>query len=953
MTKYFTIFVILFIQSNVIKSQDLKAYDPQIDYQKKVEYFVRINKDSTFFYLPYHIKQCKEDKRYVDLVNAYNIQTNLLYSKNDVEAFKNSAHEAIIIGEKHCKNEVALSSAYHNLAHLYLLIGDFKSALIFHRRALETIKGQELYLDNAVTLRSIGIDYLELGDEEEAISYYEAAISDFLKVQDDKEYATSNIIFTNYKIAQAHKRLKQPMQSLSIINDCLLAIEKNDLNQNTSNEYKIKFNLLKCKILFQLSRIEEAEELGEQIDLLIKKYKINDTGDIELLLAKIYYQLGKVKKAEAKLIKSKNKRKTIYKKEKNYSAILEIEYQLADFYLKINSLEKALHHAHIGLCNAFPNLDGKNILEAPKLNDTYYPQKTTINLLYIKAQILNLMGSDHRLAQILSALDHLKLCKEVSFDLREDLKSQNSKLVSQENLQEIYATGIEVSNKLFKLTDNDSYLNDAFLFIDANKANLLIQQKNKKRLFANNAIPDDLIQKERSLIFQINYHKELLLKSSLNHAKDEINSQISKTIFELKRKLDDLENFIKKTHPNFIKSQNKIPIITLKEIQSSLSNNTGYIEYLKTEEAIYTALITNESIDFFNQNINSKLRKDLKTFIQFCTQSKNYSTNHYEDLNQFKRISQNIYNTVLPNKIKTSTPFDQLIIIPDGILHSIPFEALLTKPSKEQHYKSMPFLIKETALTYHFSASLYFENYKQKNFSYSNDIISFLPNFVAHGLNELSCGEKEVDFLTEKFNGTSYKNKQASKEAFLNQKHKSNIIHLSTHTFIDTLNPSFSKIYFTNGVLSNHELNQMDLETNLIVLGTCNSGSGKLAPGEGLMALSRDFMAANIPSMLVTKWEVDDCTTSKLFYSFYKHLINGELKSKALQKAKIEYLAQAPKAKSHPYYWAAINQIGNDEALNFDSKNLKLNYAFIGVIILLLMGLFSIRSKSIKKGAAN
>ncbi len=108
----------------------------------------------------------------------------------------------------------------------------------------------------------------------------------------------------------------------------------------------------------------------------------------------------------------------------------------------------------------------------------------------------------------------------------------------------------------------------------------------------------------------------------------------------------------------------------------------------------------------------------------------------------------------------------------------------------------------------------------------------------------------------------------------------------------------------------------MQLKANLAVLSACNTGSGKLSRGEGIMSLARGFMYAGCPSVITSLWSVDDKSTAVIMKHFYEGLSKGLSKDDALRASKLSYLKNADEIKSNPFYWAGFVLIGNPDAIH-------------------------------------
>ncbi|MDO8899257.1 MAG: CHAT domain-containing protein, partial [Bacteroidales bacterium] len=138
--------------------------------------------------------------------------------------------------------------------------------------------------------------------------------------------------------------------------------------------------------------------------------------------------------------------------------------------------------------------------------------------------------------------------------------------------------------------------------------------------------------------------------------------------------------------------------------------------------------------------------------------------------------------------------------------------------------------------------------------------------------------------------------------------------------------------------LDTYELYSLQLDASLVVLSACNTGSGQLRYGEGIMSLTRGFFYAGVPSIVMTSWEINDNSGALLMEYFYKYLKDGMPKDIALQKAKLDYLEQSNQLKSHPFFWAAYMVIG--DVTPIESGNSWFLPVIIFASFILLMVLF-------------
>lgn len=163
---------------------------------------------------------------------------------------------------------------------------------------------------------------------------------------------------------------------------------------------------------------------------------------------------------------------------------------------------------------------------------------------------------------------------------------------------------------------------------------------------------------------------------------------------------------------------------------------------------------------------------------------------------------------------------------------------------------------------------------------------------------------------------------QAATEADLKQQMGlARFIHLATHGLLEYGNPQAFGIRDLpgamalapgggeDGLLTSSEILNLDLSAELVVLSACDTGLGEIT-GDGIIGLSRSFIVAGVPSVIVSLWAVPDAQTATLMTTFYQNLQQGYDKAQALRQAMLTLL-QDP--TTTPGDWAAFTLIGEAE----------------------------------------
>ena len=94
----------------------------------------------------------------------------------------------------------------------------------------------------------------------------------------------------------------------------------------------------------------------------------------------------------------------------------------------------------------------------------------------------------------------------------------------------------------------------------------------------------------------------------------------------------------------------------------------------------------------------------------------------------------------------------------------------------------------------------------------------------------------------------------------------------------------------------------------MVILSACDSGSGEVRIGEGMMSLRRAFRIAGAETVLASHWKVSDKATSQLMTEFMRRWRAVEPRAKAWREAQLS----SPHSKefSNPYFWAALTLTG-------------------------------------------
>ena len=144
------------------------------------------------------------------------------------------------------------------------------------------------------------------------------------------------------------------------------------------------------------------------------------------------------------------------------------------------------------------------------------------------------------------------------------------------------------------------------------------------------------------------------------------------------------------------------------------------------------------------------------------------------------------------------------------------------------------------------------------------------------------------------------------------------IVHFATHGVFDNENPGLSGLILSlydekgqpqDGFLRLHDIYNLQLPAELIVLSACNTALGKQVKGEGLTGMVRGFLYAGSQRVVASLWKVDDEATGELMKRFYIEMLQtNRSPAAALRQAQIAMWQQD--RWRPPFYWAAFAMQG-------------------------------------------
>lgn len=293
--------------------------------------------------------------------------------------------------------------------------------------------------------------------------------------------------------------------------------------------------------------------------------------------------------------------------------------------------------------------------------------------------------------------------------------------------------------------------------------------------------------------------------------------------------------------------------------------------------------------------------------------------------------SRAVYRSLVAPAHARLSKAESAIVVPDGALFELPFEVLLTEEPAKGGWNDQPFLMRDVNTIYAPSATVYASlKSAGSDASFTRDLLAVgNPDFttLAAGtgptLAPLPFAGEEVAAVAagvKKDRKLVLTGKDA-REATVKREMKNGaprVMHLATHGLVDATEPERSSVVFAagedeDGYFHTLEILATPVHSRLVVMSACESARGKISRGEGVVGLSRAFLASGAGSVVASLWAVSDESTAELMKSFYDRMLGKKRPAgRALNEARLA-LIESDKY-SHPFYWSPFVVTGTERS---------------------------------------
>lgn len=772
-------------------------------------------------------------------------------------------------------SRLAEGSALASMGKIYSDIAEWQKALELYSQALPIFTELDSKQEQAKTLNNIGIAYDLSGEYQKALDYLQQSLPLF-RAAGNK----NTVAYTLLNIGRVYRRLDQYEKALDYYN------QAQALQRETGNH------------------ADEAETLDE-------------IGDAYAAGGQYEKAVGYHQQAIQIQITTGNVRREAIARTK-----------LGNTYARLGQLDKALEQLNQGLATFRSIGDLRDAAIA--LEYSARVEQKRGNLAEARKQITEAV-----------ALFETVRARAGSSQLRASYRA------TVEDAFEFYIDVLMQQHAADPLHGFDA---EALQASERSRARSLLEQLNESRIDIRRGVDAGLLEKERELARDMNAKAQRELQLKLRKDSGEELATLEREISALEDQYQQVQAAIRQSSPQYAALTQPQPL-GLKEIQQQLDPDTLLLEYSLGSERTYLWVVSSDSLKSYvlpKQDDIQKLAQQtyeslvartvsqlIETPAQRAARIAQADARFQQSAGELSRMILAPAAAELRNK--------RLVIVADGALQYVPFAALPLanrRPLILDHElvslsSASAFAVQRENLTNRQPAPKTLAVIADPVFSPADSRLKkgaeapaaqASTRIIEHGPATGNGGQLSIPRLP--FTRTEADQILAVARAGSNLKaldfranraiatggelSQYRYVHFATHGYLDTTRAGLSAIVLSlydeqgkpqDGFLRTHDVYNLKLPAELVVLSACETGLGKDVQGEGLEGLTRGFMYAGARRVIVSLWNVNDKATASLMQRLYAGMLrDGKTPAAALRAAQIELLRTAQ--WQSPYYWA-------------------------------------------------
>ena len=538
------------------------------------------------------------------------------------------------------------------------------------------------------------------------------------------------------------------------------------------------------------------------------------------------------------------------------------------------------------------------------------------------------------------------------------------------SLQDLYKLHIDLQMRLHRRQPTAGFDVAALKTYEQARARSLIDLLAESSADIRQGVDPALLARERSLQQMLNAEAERQMRLFSAQIKDEVANAVRRKIDELVTQLLALEAELKAQSPRYAALTQPAPLGLTEIQKGVTDDETLLLEYSLGEERSYLWAVTSTTFSSYELPpravIEAAARRcyDLLTarnqFVKFETADEKRERVRKADA-EYPGAAMALSQMLL-GPVAAQLGRKRLLVVPDGALEYLPFAAIAVPRSSTAGTSSasyVPLMVEHEVTSIPSASTLAVLRRELHGRAPAEKVVAVFadPVFDAaderitggtsrnagghHGAAVASAASEVQDPAKTPDGAPAYQRLPYTRQeadailalvpatgrkaaigfeanratAMSDDLSRYRIIHFATHSFLDSTHPELSSIALSmldrqgrpqNGFLRSHEVFNLRLGAELVVLSGCRTGLGKEVKGEGLYGMTRGFMYAGSKRVVVSLWDVQDQATARLMSDFYRGLLGPKRSSAAAALRAAQIAIWREGRWQAPYYWAGF-----------------------------------------------
>jgi CHAT domain-containing protein/tetratricopeptide (TPR) repeat protein len=773
---------------------------------------------------------------------------------------------------------LAEGNALSNIGKIYNDLADWQKALEYYQQALAVFQSLKLVQNQAITINNIGIAYSQSGEQEKALDYLQQGLPLLRSVKNKNSEA-----YTLLNIGRVYRRMGQFDKALDYYS------QAQAIQRETGN------------------RAQSGETLDEMGVASAADGKYEKALDYHRQSLEIQRATGNVRR-EALVLTN-----------------------LGQAYNALNEPDKALEQFRSAV-TIFQNIG---------------------DLASTAVALEGIARAEQKRGKLQDAQRYI----ESSLTMRETVRTRSGSLELRASyratIERAYEFYIDLLMQQHAKNPGQGFDAQALKASERGRARSLLEQLSEAQIDIREGVDPALIQREADDAQVLNAKAQRVMQLKARRGSNEEIATLDRELSALEDDYQQVQAVIRKSSPQYSALTQPQPL-DLKGIQQQLDADTVLLQYALGEERSYVWAVTQNGLEsyvlpkraeieavareVYDLLVARSVMKSLETPAQRRTRIAQSDTN-------FQQAAARLSKLIL-SPASAQLTYKRLVVIADGALQYVPFAALavstgpyrplvldhevVSLPSasafavQRQNLKDRPVAPKSVAVV----ADPVFSTNDARlkggapapvtTEPTATRIIEHLQGTAKGPLSipRLPFTRLEADqILAVAPAGASLKALDFNANRSLatgGELSKYRYVHFATHGYLDTSRANLSAIVLSlfdqqgrpqDGFLRAHDIYNLKLPAELVVLSACETGLGKDVTGEGLEGLTRGFMYAGARRVIVSLWNVNDKATAALMQRLYAGMLRGgKTPAAALRAAQIEMLRT--RQWQSPYFWA-------------------------------------------------